>query len=87
MEGDAALHARLRLRWELYTPITERARRTAGFLTANGTQEYVINPQPGYQTRLEWLAPRVQAAWQVTSKFTAHAGGGITDHPAKYLAG
>ncbi len=45
------------LRWELYTPITERARRTAGFLTVNGTQEYVVNPQPGYQTRLEWLRP------------------------------
>src|SRR5208282_648035 len=38
------------LRWELYTPITERAHRTGGFLTENGTQEYVVNPQPGYQT-------------------------------------
>jgi len=27
------------LRWELYTPITERAKRTSGFLTVNGTQE------------------------------------------------
>ena len=69
------------LRWELYTPITERARRTGGFLTANGTQEYVINPQPGYQTNKNGWSPRVQAAWQVTSKLQVHAGGGITVIP------
>ncbi len=66
------------LRWELYTPITERARRTGGFLTVNGVQEYVINPQPGYKTNKNGFGPRVQAAWQVTDKLTAHAGGGIT---------
>lgn len=66
------------LRWELYTPITERARRTGGFLTVNGEQEYVINPQPGYKTNKDGFGPRVQAAWQVTNKITAHAGGGIT---------
>jgi len=69
------------LRWELYTPITERARRTGGFLTVNGVQEYVINPQPGYQTSWHAFAPRVQAAWQVTSKLEAHAGGAITTIP------
>ncbi len=69
------------LRWELYTPITERARRTGGFLTANGTQEYVINPQPGYQTNKNGWSPRVQAVWQVTSKLQVHAGGGITVIP------
>ena len=69
------------LRWELYTPITERARRTGGFLTVNGTQEYVVNPQPGYETNKNGFGPRVQASWQVTSKITAHAGGGITVIP------
>ena len=35
------------LRFELYTPISERARRTSGFYpTANGGQEFLINPQP-----------------------------------------
>ena len=66
------------LRWELYTPITERARRTGGFLTVNGVQEYVVNPQPGYQTKKDGFQPRVQASWQVTNKITAHAGAGIT---------
>jgi len=69
------------LRWELYRPITERARRTGGFLTANGTQEYVIDPQPGYKTNWNGWGPRVQAAWQVSSKLSAHAGGGITVIP------
>jgi hypothetical protein len=69
------------LRWELYTPITERAHRTSGFLTENGTQEFVINPQPGYQTDWKGFGPRVQAAWQVTSKLSAHVGGGITIIP------
>jgi len=69
------------LRWELYTPISERARRTAGFYTANGVQEYVINPQPGYKTNKNGFGPRVQAAWQVTSKLQAHAGGAITVIP------
>jgi hypothetical protein len=71
----------LGLRWDLYTPIAERARRTSSFLTVNGTQEYVVNPQPGYQTDHNGWEPRVQAAWQVTSKFSAHAGGGITVIP------
>ncbi|MGA2534962.1 MAG: TonB-dependent receptor [Terracidiphilus sp.] len=66
------------LRWELYTPITERAHRTSGFLTVGGVQEFVINPQPGYQTDWNGWGPRVQAAWQVTKNFSAHAGGGIT---------
>ncbi len=69
------------LRWELYTPITERARRTGGFFTVNGEQQYVINPQPGYQTNWKAFTPRVQAAWQVTSKLQAHAGGGVTVVP------
>jgi len=66
------------LRWELYTPITERAHRTSGFLTVNGTQEYVINPQPGYQTNWNAWAPRIEASWQVTNKITVHVGGAIT---------
>jgi hypothetical protein len=69
------------VRWEFYTPITERAHRTSSFLYANGTQEYVVNPQPGYRTNWKAFGPRVQAAWQVTGKLTAHAGGAITTIP------
>jgi Carboxypeptidase regulatory-like domain len=69
------------VRWELYTPITERARRTAGFLWTNGTQEYEVNPQPGYRTEWKGWGPRVQMAWQVTKNLQAHAGGGVTVIP------
>ena len=69
------------VRWELYTPITERAHRTGGFLWTNGTQEYVVNPQPGFRTEWKGWGPRVQAAWQVTKKLQAHAGGAITVIP------
>ncbi len=69
------------IRWELYRPISERARRTAGFLNANGTHEYVVNPQPGYRTNWKGWGPRVQAAWQVSEKLQAHVGGAITVIP------
>jgi hypothetical protein len=71
----------LGIRWELYEPITERAHRTASFLYANGKQEYVVNPQPGYKTDWNGWGPRLQASWQATSKIVAHAGGGITVIP------
>ena len=69
------------VRWEIYTPITERAHRTSGFLRVNGTQEFVVNPQPGYKTDWKGWGPRVQGAWQVTHDLQVHAGGGITIIP------
>jgi hypothetical protein len=69
------------LRWELYTPITERAHRTGGFLDVNGLQEYVVNPQPGYRTNWNGFGPRVQMSWQVTDNLSAHAGGAVTVIP------
>ena len=69
------------VRWELYTPITERAHRTGGFQNIAGAQQYVVNPQPGYRTDWKAFAPRVQASWQVTPNFSAHAGSAITTIP------
>jgi hypothetical protein len=69
------------VRWEVYGPITERAKRTAGFQYTNGKQEYVVNPQPGYQTNLTGWGPRIQAAWQAAGNLQVHAGGGITVIP------
>ncbi|MGD0681110.1 MAG: TonB-dependent receptor [Terracidiphilus sp.] len=66
------------IRWELYTPITERAKRTSTFQMIDGVQQFVVNPQPGYRTEWKAWAPRVQASWQVTSNFSAHAGGAVT---------
>ena len=69
------------LRWELYGPITERAHRTSSFLNVNGSQEFVINPQPGYKTEWNGWGPRVQASWQVDNKLSVHAGGAVTVIP------
>jgi hypothetical protein len=69
------------VRWDLYTPISERARRTAAILTADGAQQYVINPQPGYQTDWKAWQPRVQVSWQVTPNLLARAGGSVMTVP------
>lgn len=73
------------LRYELYTPITERAHRTSSFLDAfpppGAGQVYLINPQPGYQTGWNGWGPRVQVVWQAPHSVRVHAGGGITVIP------
>ena len=79
------IHPRLTLdyglRYELYSPITERAKRTSG-LKFNGTQQtFVINPQPGYQFDKNGLGPRVQIDWLATHQVHVRAGGGITTIP------
>jgi hypothetical protein len=69
------------VRWDLYTPISERAHRTSSIRTVNGTQEFVINPQPGYQTNYLAFEPRIQAAWQVMNNLQVHVGGSIMAIP------
>ncbi len=69
------------IRWDLYTPIGERAHRTSTVVSADGAQQYVINPQPGYKTNWHAWQPRVQITWQVTPKFLARAGASIMTIP------
>ena len=71
------------LRYEFFTPITERARRTSSIrnTTTGIGQAFVVNPQPGYESsRYNWQ-PRVQLDWHASAKTTVHAGGGITSIP------
>ena len=74
------------LRYEVYTPISERAKRTASLVTAGGPngpmQEYLINPQPRYQLDLNggW-GPRARLAWRAGKDLQITAGGGITTIP------
>jgi hypothetical protein len=65
------------VRWEYYTPITERAHRTGSFRTLNGALDYVVNPQPGYSTTRNGWGPRTQISWGPLKNFTAHAGGAV----------
>ncbi len=73
------------LRYEVYSPITERAHRTSSFLdvapSQGVAQQYVINPQPGYRSGWNGWGPRAQLDWNVTSKLHAHVGGAITVIP------
>ena len=76
------------LRWDLYTPITERAHRTVHSSSPpTARSSIVINPQPGYQTNWHAWEPRVQISWQATPRLLAHAGGSHHDHPSQHLAG
>src|SRR5258706_9206599 len=70
------------LRYELYTPISERANRTASFLNSFRTPgvdpEYLINPQPTYQTNRNGCGPRLQVAWNAPQAVHVHIGGAVT---------
>jgi hypothetical protein len=65
------------IRWELYTPISERAHRTSTIQVINGKRQYVVNPQPGYQTNWNAWEPRLQGTVQIDKNLSAHAGGSI----------
>ncbi len=73
------------VRWEIYSPIEERAHRTSGFLEvdppAGQMQQYLDNPQPGYKTNLDSVAPRVQIDWKIQDTLHLHVGGAITTIP------
>ncbi len=70
------------LRFELYTPLSDRARRASGFYpTSNGGQEFLINPQPRYRTAMNNWGPRVEIDYRLTEKFRAHVGGALTTIP------
>jgi TonB dependent receptor len=73
------------LRYEVYTPISERALRASRFqdtYPAPGVgQEYVINPEPSYQTDWNGFGPRVQVNWNAPGALHIHAGAAITVIP------
>ena len=73
------------LRYELYSPITERAHRTAGLDFINGPsgpeQLYIINPEPTYGWRGNNWGPRVQLSWQAAKDFWIRAGGALITIP------
>jgi Carboxypeptidase regulatory-like domain len=73
------------LRYEVYTPISERAKRAAGMVTVNSPsgprQEYLVNPEPRYKLDLNGWGPRLRLAWRVTQKLQMTIGGGITTIP------
>ncbi len=73
------------LRYEIYSPISERAHRSVGlqFLEgANGPeQEYLINPEPRYRWLGNNWGPRARISWQPVHDLWVHLGGGLTTIP------
>lgn len=71
------------LRYELYTPITERAQRSAGvrFVDNRSRQDYLINPQPPYRSTGNNWGPRARLSWLVGKDLTLRVGGSLMTVP------
>jgi hypothetical protein len=70
------------MRFELYTPISDRGHRTSGFYPSpGGGQVFLINPEPRYRTRMNNWAPRLQADYRLRSTLVLHAGAALTTIP------
>jgi hypothetical protein len=70
------------IRFELYTPLSERAHRTSGFFpSSNGGQVFLINPEPRYRTRMNNRGPRLQADYRLRKDLVLHAGATLTTIP------
>ncbi len=73
------------LRYELYWPISERAKRTSNLVTLNGPsgpyQQYQINPQPAYKLNANGWGPRVRLTWRLAKDTVLTAGGALTTIP------
>jgi hypothetical protein len=73
------------IRYDVYSPITERAKRTSSILTTKAAagyqQEFLVNPQPGYQTNYNGWEPRVQLDWRAAEKLHVRIGGALMTIP------
>ena len=70
------------LRWDLYTPITERAHRTASLQNHQWRAAVCYQPAARISDQLACLrAARTDCPGRRPSKITAHAGGGIMAIP------
>ena len=71
------------LRYELYTPISDREKRTSGvYPTSDGGQEFLINPQhPRYRSDMNNWGPRVELDYRFSDHFRGHAAAGLTTIP------
>jgi outer membrane receptor protein involved in Fe transport len=76
------------LRYELYIPISERAKRSSGiYPTPDGGQEFLINPQPRYRSAMNNWGPRVELDYRFSDHLRGHAGAGLTTIPPNIWQG
>jgi hypothetical protein len=73
------------LRYELYWPISERAKRTAGVAFTPGPdglgQEYLINSEPAYRFTGNNWSPRLRVNWQAADGWWVRVGGSLMTIP------
>ena len=70
------------LRFELYTPLYERAGRGSGFYPApGGGQEFLVNPKPVSRSWMNNWGPRTELDYRFTDHFRGHAGASLTTIP------
>ncbi len=70
------------LRLEIYTPLSERGGRGSTIrFRPDGSQEFLINPDPVYRTHMNEWGPRLQADYRFSEAFRGHIGAGLTTIP------
>ncbi|MBV9759923.1 MAG: hypothetical protein JO340_05120 [Acidobacteriaceae bacterium] len=73
------------LRYEIYSPLSERAHRTDGLRFLNGPdgpqEQYLINPEPRYRWRGNNWGPRARLSWQPAHDLWLHAGASLATIP------
>jgi hypothetical protein len=73
------------LRYEIYSPISERAHRTGALRFHDGAQgleqQYLINPEPRYRWRGNNWGPRLRVNWQPVHDLWLRAAGALTTIP------
>ncbi len=70
------------LRLEFYTPLSERGGRGSTLRPlSNGSQEFLINPDPVYRTYMNDWGPRVEADYRFSEALRGHAGVALTTIP------
>jgi hypothetical protein len=73
------------LRYEIYSPISERAHRSVGLRFIDGPngpeQQYLINPEPRYRWLGNNWGPRARINWQPIHDLWLRLGGGLTTIP------
>ena len=70
------------LRVEFYTPLSERGGRGSTLRPLpDGSQEFLIHPDPVYRTHMNNWGPRLEADYRFSETFRGHLGAALTTIP------
>lgn len=69
------------VRFEIYSPLSDRTDRTAGLRFLGTEQQYLINPEPRYRWLGNNWGPRARVNWQAARDLWLRVGGGLITIP------